>query len=73
MKKMYAGNIVLIAIILLYVAESQILASVNFSNIISKGDLIYTSKIGLTYDLPTLMPYFVNPLLTGYLKNTAQY
>ncbi len=73
MKKNQAINIVFFALILVSMAESQTLASVNFSSIINVGMSLYSSNIGLTYDFPTLMPYFTNPLLTGYLENACVY
>lgn len=73
MKKLHLRNTALILFMLIIVTQSQVLARVNFSSIISSGVNINYSGIGLTFDFDTLIPYLNSTLLLGYLRNAQIY
>lgn len=73
LNKYHHERTVFILLFLLCAAQSQSLIKVNFSDIISTGNNIYSSGIGLTYDFPTLIPHLTDLVLIGYLNNAAIY
>ena len=74
MKNFHLRNAVIILFaLLLIVTQSQVLAKLNFSSIISLGSYINYSGIGITFDFITLIPYLNSTLLRGYLKNSQVY
>lgn len=62
-------KLLLVILLFAYYSRCDILTRINFTEIISAGKRIFYSGIGLTYDLPDLIPYLNSSLFKGYLRN----